>query len=185
MHTFYVRKHADDDYNLAEDIAAELQHMGFRATSGSAQSQPDAMMPAGVAATQRTGKPIQAQVVGGGQLTPIGGPGITNKEFKQAHGSPLVKNGVFQSAGPGGFQLEAFIADIHQPVMGFSMRANVDVSYTLRRGGTTVWRKSIRSTYVAATGEAFAGALRLRKATEGAARENIVALVRALDDQRL
>jgi len=40
LRTFYVRKHADDDYNLAEDIAAELQRMGFRATSGSAQSPP-------------------------------------------------------------------------------------------------------------------------------------------------
>jgi hypothetical protein len=40
LQTFYVRKHADDDYSLAEDIAAELQRMGFRATSGSAQSPP-------------------------------------------------------------------------------------------------------------------------------------------------
>jgi hypothetical protein len=40
LQSFHVRKHADDDYNLAEDIAAELQRMGFRATSGSAQSPP-------------------------------------------------------------------------------------------------------------------------------------------------
>jgi hypothetical protein len=40
LRTFYVRKHADDDYKLAEDIAAELQRMGFRASSGSTQSPP-------------------------------------------------------------------------------------------------------------------------------------------------
>jgi hypothetical protein len=153
--------------------------------TGCGSAQPDAMMPAGVTASHRSGKPIRAQVVGGAQKTPMGGPGITNEEFKLAIESSLVKSGLFQSAGPGGYQLEAFIADIDQPVMGFSMRVNMDVSYTLRRGGSTVWRKSIRSTYVAPVSEAFAGALRLRKATEGAARENIAALIRALDGQRL
>jgi hypothetical protein len=152
---------------------------------GCGSAKPDAMMPVAVTAAHRSGKPIQAVVAGGSQQTPIGGPGITNEEFKQALETSLVKSGSFQSAGPGGYQLEAFIADIDQPVMGFSMRVNLDVSYTLRRGGATVWRKSIRSTYVAPTGEAFAGALRLRKATEGAARENIVALIRALDGQKL
>ena len=152
---------------------------------GCGSAKPDAMMPVGVTASRRSGKPIQAQVVGGSQQTPMGGSGITNEEFKLALESSLVKSGSFQSAGPGGYHLEAFIADIDQPVMGFSMRVNMDVSYTLRRGGATVWRKSIRSTYEAATGEAFAGALRLRKATEGAARENIAALIRALDGQRL
>ncbi|MDP3850364.1 MAG: hypothetical protein Q8Q59_07670 [Luteolibacter sp.] len=152
---------------------------------GCGSARPDAMMPAAVTASHRSGKPIQAHVAGGAEYTAMGGPGITNEEFKQALESSLVKSGSFQSAGPGGYQLEAFIADIDQPVMGFSMRVNMDVSYTLRRGGSIIWRKSIRSTYVAATGEAFAGALRLRKATEGAARENIVALIRALDGQRL
>lgn len=152
---------------------------------GCGSAKPDAMMPVAVTASHRSGKSILAQVVGGSETTPMGGSGITNEEFKLALETSLVKSGLFTSAGPGGYQLEAFIADIDQPVMGFSMRVNMDVSYTLRRGGSIVWRKSIRSTYEAATSEAFAGALRLRKATEGAARENIVALIRALDGQRL
>lgn len=40
LRTFYVRKHADDDYNLAEEMAARLELMGYRATSGSAHSPP-------------------------------------------------------------------------------------------------------------------------------------------------
>jgi hypothetical protein len=152
---------------------------------GCGSAKPDAMMPVGVTASHRSGMPIQANVVGGSEYTAMGGAGITNHEFKQALESSLVQSGLFQSAAPGGYQLEAFIADIDQPVIGFSMRVNMDVSYTLRRGGTTVWRKSVRSTYVAAASEAFAGALRLRKATEGAARENIVALIRSLDGQKL
>jgi hypothetical protein len=40
MRSFYVRKHADDDYKLGEDIVAQLQEMGYRATTGSAASPP-------------------------------------------------------------------------------------------------------------------------------------------------
>jgi len=40
MRSFYVRKDADDDYHLAEDIVAELNLMGYSAISGSAQSSP-------------------------------------------------------------------------------------------------------------------------------------------------
>lgn len=40
MHSFYVRRHADDDYKLDEDITAELREMGYRVTSGSAETPP-------------------------------------------------------------------------------------------------------------------------------------------------
>ena len=40
LRSFYVRKHADDDYKLGEEIASQLQMMGYRATSGTAQSPP-------------------------------------------------------------------------------------------------------------------------------------------------
>lgn len=40
MRTFYVRKHAEDDYKLGDEIVAQLQEMGYRATTGSATSSP-------------------------------------------------------------------------------------------------------------------------------------------------
>jgi hypothetical protein len=40
MKSFYVRKHAEDDYKVGEDIAAQLQSMGYRASVGSSQSAP-------------------------------------------------------------------------------------------------------------------------------------------------
>lgn len=40
MRSFYVRKDADDDYKLGEAIVSELQLMGYRATTGSAESSP-------------------------------------------------------------------------------------------------------------------------------------------------
>ena len=65
------------------------------------------------------------------------------------------------------------------------MRVNMEVSYAMRRNGTVIWRKSIKSTYNAPLGEAFVGAVRVRKATEGAARENIAALIHSLDEKQL
>ena len=40
LHTFYVRKHGDDDYKLGEEFAAALQEMGYKATTGSAETPP-------------------------------------------------------------------------------------------------------------------------------------------------
>jgi hypothetical protein len=40
LKSFYVRKHSDDNYKLGEDIAAELQSMGYKATFGTAQTPP-------------------------------------------------------------------------------------------------------------------------------------------------
>ena len=38
MRTFYVRKDADDEHKLGEEIVGALQGMGYRATTGSAPS---------------------------------------------------------------------------------------------------------------------------------------------------
>lgn len=148
--------------------------------AGSADTS--AMTPASVSASSRTGAPVQAAVSGGTPRSKVLA-NITNEDFKEALESSLVGSGMFKSAGSGGYQIDAFIASVDQPAMGFSMRVDMEVNYTLRRSGATVWRKSIKSTYVAPVGEAFVGAVRVRKATEGAARENIAILVRSLDEK--
>jgi hypothetical protein len=145
-------------------------------------TQADAMKPAAVSAGRSTKQPVRVSVAGGSATTSIGGPGITDDGFKSALEDSLVQSGLFTKAGSGGYDLNAYIAGIEQPVMGFSMRVNMEVSYTLSRGGSVVWKKNIRTPYVAPMGEAFAGYVRLRKATEGAARENIAALIRSMDD---
>lgn len=148
-------------------------------------SHSDAMKPVAVSASRGTGQPVRVSVAGGSETTPIGGPGITDEGFKGALEDSLVQSGLFSKAGGGGYVLTAYIAGIEQPVAGFSMRVNLEVSYTLSRGGSVVWKKNIRTPYVAPVGEAFAGWVRLRKATEGAARENIGALIRSLDGAKI
>ena len=40
MKSFYVRRHADDDYKLGEEITSQLQVMGYQAICGSTGSPP-------------------------------------------------------------------------------------------------------------------------------------------------
>jgi hypothetical protein len=142
-----------------------------------------ALVPAHASASRRTSQAVNALVSGGGAGSSVISP-ISNEDFKRALESSLVKSGIFKSAGGGGYQLEAFITSVEQPMIGISMRVNMEVSYALKRGTATVWRKTIKSTYSAPMGEAFVGAVRVRKATEGAARENITNLIQALDKER-
>ncbi len=144
----------------------------------------DALSPPRVAATHRIGQPVRAAVSGGSGLTAMGGPGITNETFRHALEKSLVESGMFSSAGDGGYQLDAFITNINQPILGFSMTVDMEVSYNLHRGSACVWKKSIKSSYQAPFGESVVGVTRLRKATEGAARENITELVRQLNVRR-
>lgn len=148
--------------------------------AGSADTS--AMVPASASASSRTGAPVKAVVSGGTPRSKVLA-NITNEDFTEALESSLVRSGMFRSAGGGGYQIDAFITSIEQPAFGLSMRVDMEVNYSLRRNGAVVWRKSIKSTYVAPVGEAFSGAVRVRKATEGAARENIAILVRSLDEK--
>jgi hypothetical protein len=151
--------------------------------SCSGTMDPTAMAPTNAAAARRTGQPVISTVVGGSFRSNVLA-NVSNEDFKNALESSLVKSGLFKSVGNGGYLLEASIISVQQPLVGISMRVNMDVDYTLKRNGSTVWRKNINSTYSAPVGEALVGAVRVRKATEGASRENIANLVRALDEAK-
>ena len=106
---------------------------------------------------------------------------ISDEGFAEALRSSIQSSGVFGGVSDQGpYRLEAFIGTLSQPMMGFSMTVDMKVSYTLRKGGSTVWQRTIDSTHTAAPGEAFVGVTRLRMATEGAARENIRQALQAL-----
>lgn len=139
-----------------------------------------ALSPAHATASRRTGQPVNAAVSGGGARSSVLAT-VSNEDFKQALEFSLVQSGLFKCAGNGGYQVEATILSVEQPLVGISMRVNMEVGYVLKRGAATVWRKSIKSSYSVPLGEAFVGAVRVRKATEGAARENIASLIRVLD----
>lgn len=119
----------------------------------------------------------------------MGASQISNEAFTQAITDSIRAAGLFSGVGDANarYQLNAFIARVSQPMVGFSMRVTMEVSYTLVDSTTkkTVWEKSILSDHTAAASEAFAGVKRLQLATEGAAKQNVEMLVRYLADLKL
>ncbi len=134
-------------------------------------------------AVHRTAKPISAKVLGGNPSSDVLA-NVSNEDFAAALESSLTKSGMFSRVGSGGYEVDAFIISVQQPAIGISMTVKMEVSYTLKKNGAVVWRKSLKSIYTAPVGEAFVGAVRVRKATEGAARENISQLIKELDQIR-
>jgi opacity protein-like surface antigen len=160
--------------------AAGLLSCLLASCAGSADTT--AMTAVNATATSRTGQPVIAAVSGGTPRSEVLA-NITNEDFKQALETSLVKSGLFSKTGANGYRIEAFITSIKQPMVGISMTVGMEVSYVLKKGGSTVWTRSIKSSYTAPVSEAFSGAVRVRKATEGAARENIAQLIQSLDQK--
>jgi hypothetical protein len=116
--------------------------------------------------------------VSGGEPGPLK---ISDEGFAEALRTSIQSSGVFGGVSDQGpYRLDAFIGTLSQPMMGLSMTVEMKVSYTLRKGGSTVWQRTIDSTHTSTPGEAFVGVTRLRMATEGAARENIRQALQAL-----
>lgn len=141
-------------------------------------SKPDAMVATPVAPVHKSSSAVSLAVSGGKETSKMGASQISNDGFAQALTSSIEQSGLFSKAlmQPGSrYQLNAFIGKVDQPTFGFSMTVNMEVSYTLTDTQTKkpVWSKNVSSSYTAKSGDAFAGAARLRLANEGAARENI------------
>ena len=143
----------------------------------------DTLVAGGATSSYRTGAPVTANVNGGSPASSVLA-NVSNEDFKYALETSLVKSGMFRSVGRGGYQIEALITSIDQPMVGISMTVDMEVSYAVKKAGAVIWRKNITSSYTAPATAAFVGAERMRKATEGAARENINSLIRELEKRR-
>lgn len=143
----------------------------------------DTLVAGNTTSSFRTGAAVTANVNGGNPASAVLA-NVSNEDFKYALETSLVKSGMFRSVGSGGYQIEALITSIDQPLAGISMTVKMEVSYAVKKGGAVTWRKNINSSYTAPATAAFVGAERLRKATEGAARENINLLIRELEQSR-
>ena len=145
--------------------------------SCAATTAPSQMAAPSVQISGRTSEKVSV-FVSGGEPGPLK---ISDEGFAEALRTSIQSSGVFGGVSDQGpYRLEAFIGTLSQPMMGFSMTVDMKVSYTLRKGGSTVWQRTIDSTHTATPGEAFVGVTRLRMATEGAARENIRQALQAL-----
>ena len=109
---------------------------------------------------------------------------ISDDAFKKAVEDSLARSHLFSQVlhGHGDYEVLANLGDLDQPGAGLDMTVGLTVNWKVidKKTDQVVFKKGIRSSYTATFSDAFAGAERLNKATEGAARENIEQFIRSL-----
>ncbi|HEX4350324.1 MAG TPA: hypothetical protein VH251_08045 [Verrucomicrobiae bacterium] len=125
-----------------------------------------------------THEPVVVSVQGGDKTNPLWVSKISNENFSAALVESLKQTGLFKSvdtSGDDACRLTTTIEDLEQPIMGLDMTVSLRIDWLLVRtsDGQDLWHDKILSTYTATVGDNLDGALRLRVANEGAARQNI------------
>jgi len=121
---------------------------------------------------------VNVKVTGGRETTALDPSQVSNEAFTEALIETIKKTGVFSEVLQGkeaDYLLSVMIFRLQQPVIGFSMRSNMEAGWTLVRRATDqiAWQEAVETNFVATTEDAFVGAERSRLAAEGVARENI------------
>jgi len=121
---------------------------------------------------------VNVEVTGGRATEPTGTPQISNENFSEAVTETLSKTRTFakvKSDRSGNYELGVIIFDVQQPSSEASATVTVETGWTLtnRLSGDIVWQKALRSTYTASSDSDVTFIGRLKKATEGAAKDTI------------
>jgi hypothetical protein len=147
------------------------------------QTRTNQLLPV-VRSSTRTGEAVSVNAKGGNDQSTREGIGVNSSEFEEALETSLVDSGLFQQIGSDGYQLEATILRIDNPAASvlFNVITEIEVAYTLQKGGAVVWKKTIRSSHRTETREALLGEFRDRMSTEGAVRENIKIAVSSMSE---
>lgn len=133
---------------------------------------------------------VIVSAMGGRSTSSMGASQISDEDFAEALRQSIEHSRLFAQVlkvGSATYQLQAFIAQINQPLFGGSMTVSMEVNYTLTRyePKEVIWQKALTSTYTAPFSAAFVGATRLRLANEGAARKNIEQAIQEMSQLRL
>jgi len=121
---------------------------------------------------------VDVVVTGGRATEPTGTPQISNESFDEAITETLKKVKAFarvEDGNVGNYGLEVIIFNVHQAGSQGAASVTLETGWTLtnRLSGEVVWQHALRSTYTAAADTDITFVGRLRKATEGAAKDTI------------
>ena len=140
----------------------------------------EAMIPETASVEKTHPYSINVEVTGGRATEPIGTPQIANDAFDEAITETLIKAKTFakvQDSKAGNYELRVIIFNVQQPSSSSvgSAAVTIETGWTLtnRLTGQIVWQQALRSTYTASSNSDITFIGRLRKATEGAAKDNI------------
>ena len=138
----------------------------------------EAMIPDTVNVEKTHPYSVNVEVTGGRATEPTGMPQIANEAFDEAITQTLIKAETFakvQEEKLGSYELDVIIFKVQHPVSGESASVTIETGWTLTNQltGEIVWQKALRSTYTASADSDITFTGRLKKATEGAAKDNI------------
>jgi len=150
----------------------------------------EAMQAAPIASQHKSPHSVMVRTSGGGETGAMGSSNIADADLKAAIEASITQSGVFGSIvqGAGGdYELSVTVIQLSKPLMGFSMTVNMETAWSLIKSSdkSVVLRKSVKSTFTAGMGDAFAGVTRLRMAVEGAARDSISQGLNAISELKL
>ena len=132
-------------------------------------------------APQQLRSNILVQSVTGGESTnPLWTSEIGSKEYQVALEQSLANAGLLGvTQNDNKYQLAVSMLQVDQPLVGFNLTVTAKVQYTLKEtnSGSIVYSRFIIRPYTAVLSETIFLQKRLRKANEGAARENIKAFI--------
>lgn len=140
----------------------------------------DAMIPETASVEKTHPYSVNVDVTGGRATEPIGQPQIANEAFTEAITETLIKTKTFAKVKKnkaGNYRLSVIIFNVQQPSSssGGSASVTVETGWTLTNllTGDIVWQTALRSTYIAASDSDLTFTGRLKRAVEGAAKDNI------------
>ena len=121
---------------------------------------------------------VTVAATGGTETGALDSSNIANADLKAAIESSIKETRVFKyvlQVQGGQYELVVSVISLSKPSIGFSFTVDLECGWTLTRVSDrqVVLRKAFSSTYTASATAAFAGAVRLRLAVEGAAKANI------------
>lgn len=148
-------------------------------------AKPAAMVPERLPAVRQTGSSVSTKVLGGEQTNPMWMSKISSEDFRIALDQALIDSGLFGEVvlvNAAEYRLEVFLLSVDQPALGLDMTVKLKARWRLTRAGenNSLWEQVIATAYKAKFGESVVAVTRLRKANEGAARENIAEGLRRL-----
>ena len=147
-------------------------------TGCATQAQYAAMAPSNVQLVNHHDNTVATSVAGGEKTNPLWTSEVSSEGYKQALDKTLRESGLFSNVIQGAdseYRLSVRLSKAKQPMVGLGMTVQLSADWRLTRAsdGEIVWQETIDSEYTAKFTEHLIGFERLRKANEGAVRENI------------
>lgn len=138
----------------------------------------EAMVVKTVGDGSRSSGTVSVTTQGGQDTGAMDSSNISDEDFAKAIEESIVGSGLFADVVHGkaaNYRLTVSIIELTKPMFGASFTVTMEAAWVLIKAdsGEALLKKSVRSSYTATMGAAFAGVTRLRLAVEGAAKENI------------